>query len=316
MTNAVILLYHGVTSQKNAGVRNSTGKHIYAEDFDEQMNFIKKSCNVVSLRKLIFLLNDTAPLPRATVAVTFDDSFKNLFTNGYPVLKKYEIPATMFITTGFVGKKRIIWADKLELVLDSFTNKEKLLKSLSSIGFDKAIKLDTIEERKDALARLKNFLKTVDEKRRIAFVENLSDGLKFPLEDSENYQTLDWDEVRQMDADNLIEIGSHTVNHPILSNLNSAEIEEEIVNSKEELQEKLSHKIDLFSYPEGQDSHYNKEVIDILKRNGFICGLSAKYGDNPLGMDPFNLRRVMVGFMGISFPFRKNEKTGVSVQCA
>ncbi len=78
-SNAIILLYHGVTSQKCQGIRNFSGKHIAQDEFDRQIRYISKDCNPVSLRELVRLLRQDQPLPEKTVAITFDDSFKNVF---------------------------------------------------------------------------------------------------------------------------------------------------------------------------------------------------------------------------------------------
>ena len=69
-SNAIILLYHGVTTEKCTGVRNSSAKHIYLHDFNRQMKYIKENCNILSLRELISKFEDRCPLPEKTVVVT------------------------------------------------------------------------------------------------------------------------------------------------------------------------------------------------------------------------------------------------------
>ena len=72
------------------------------------------------------------------------------------------------------------------------------------------------------------------------------------------------------------------------------------------IQKNLKFKIKHYSYPEGQKSHYNSDVINCLKKFEVICCPSAIHGLNPRGSDPFNLKRVMVGFMGAPFPYFDN----------
>ncbi|MBA7490682.1 hypothetical protein ES702_01223 [subsurface metagenome] len=277
LSNAIILLYHGVTTERSTGVRNSSGKHMYIDDFKYQMKYIKENCNTLALRDLLQLLEDGKELPKRTVAVTFDDSFKNVFKNAYAILKKDNVPATLFITTGFVGTERIIWTDILELIIDNLDDEKTLYTHLEDLGCNKRFCLTTVEGKVEVLKKIKEFLKSVDEKTKDFFITRLINGYQDDVHAAslENYETLSWEDVRAMDEDPLIEIGSHTINHPILSRISLKEAETEIVSSKIKLQNELGHKVDLFSYPEGQESHYNESIIKLLKKNRFICGLSA-----------------------------------------
>lgn len=301
---AIILLYHGVTAQKPEGIENFSGKHIAVDDFAKQMQYLRDQCNPVSLRELVDLLAQKNSLPPRTVAVTFDDSLKNVFDNGYPVLEKYAVPATLFISSGYISTNRLYWSDALEYLVN---NTKGFVFPLN--GQDKKYSLANKQEKIEAITEMKNYLKSVKDQLKIKLVDQLlqEHNINVDYIQNGNYENLSWDELRAMDRDPLIEIGGHTVNHKILSLIPIAEAEQEIVDSRNHLEKELGHEIDLFSYPEGQSHHYNDAVIEVLKRNNFVCSPSAIFGTNLPGADPFHLRRIMVGFMGIAFPFNINE---------
>ena len=110
MDKSHILLYHGVTKFNSEGIENISGKHMEAMEFDKQMKWLSENKNVVTLKEI----NNTPD----SVAITFDDAFKNVYDVALPILKKYDLPATFFITTGFVGTDKIFWVDKVEHMIN------------------------------------------------------------------------------------------------------------------------------------------------------------------------------------------------------
>ena len=110
MNKSCILLYHGVTESKSNGIENCSNKHIQSIEFEKQMKWIDENKNVVSMRNIKDEPN--------SVAVTFDDTFKNIHDVALPILKKYNIPATFFITTSFIDSEKIFWVDELEHMIN------------------------------------------------------------------------------------------------------------------------------------------------------------------------------------------------------
>jgi len=300
--NAIILLYHGVTASYYSDIKNYSGKHIHKDVFEEQMNILAAKCNPVSLRVLSKMLVNGKEIPQRTVAVTFDDCFQNLYHNAYPVLKRYNIPATFFITAGYVETNRIIWADILEMKIADC--KEKVM-DFDFLDYTKKYIIETKQDKISALLDIKSYLKNIDDEKKQKIMELFNENFKNSELNSNTdlYLNLNWDQLKEMDCNSLFEIGAHTVNHVILSFVDIKNAKKEIIDSKIILENKLEHPIDLFSYPEGQENHYNDEIIQILKDNEFICSPSAIWGDNSLGADPFHLKRIMVGFNNIEFPY-------------
>ena len=298
---AIILLYHGVTRSKPRGIENYSGKHIRAEIFEKQMEYLSHHTSVMSLRELTRRIEEKTLLPRSA-AVTFDDAFKNVHDAALPILKKYQIPATFFISTGYVGTQRLVWADRLEYLINHARSEAVELKP-----DDQKIHLPltTKDQKIDAVTRIKAWLKSVGPKARYAFLDELAQSTHAPAYQGgiPDYENLDWNDVKNLDAPPHYEIGGHTVNHEILSYLDPEPLKFEIKQCLRDLQNAAGHPIDLFSYPEGQSPHFNNHVIETLKAYGVKICPTAISGVNEEGQDPFHLRRIMVGFMGEKFPF-------------
>lgn len=99
-----ILMYHSIDEQWR-----QTKLSVSPEQFKEQMKFLRdKNYNVISLEQLADLMNSRSPIPHNTVVITFDDGNENNYTNAFPVLKEYKIPATVFLISDWVGKENFL----------------------------------------------------------------------------------------------------------------------------------------------------------------------------------------------------------------
>jgi len=252
--------------------------------------------------------------PKDDVAITFDDSYENLYHNAVPILKKYNLPATFFISTGFVDDlkgigrpfptNRFYWTDIIDYYVN-YSNNEKT--KLDVYGKEYNLKND--EGKINFVEDVKEYLKNCSPKKRDEFIQEFKKEFQAVGIDMDYYysdiQNLSWEHIKEIDENPLFDIGGHTHNHEIMSYLSTAELATEITTCLEILEEKLDRKITLFSYPEGQKKHYNDKVIQFLKDSNIVICPSAMPGDNNAELDNFNLKRIMVGFNEIPFPFEE-----------
>jgi len=112
----IILYYHSIDERKGEKFYLKTPPDI----FREQMELLRDNYNVISLRELIKCIRRRKKMNKSVV-ITFDDGFKDNYTVAYPILYRHDLPATFFITTGFIGKKGYMdWRDLKELKESGF----------------------------------------------------------------------------------------------------------------------------------------------------------------------------------------------------
>ncbi|MDI7215568.1 polysaccharide deacetylase family protein [Leptospira santarosai] len=302
MAELKILLYHGVTDHESFGIENYSNKHISASTFLDQMQYISKYCTVLSMDDICELYYSGKNYPSNSVAVTFDDGFRNNYTVAAPILDKFNVPATFYITSGIVNTDIMFWVDQLEDCLNLCKKQSIKIKLDEFIIFD----LYNYENRKSALTSIKKYCKSVNVKRKDEIIEQvISETEIIPsVLHSKNYEKISWAELKRLSDNPLFTIGGHSMYHDILSSFDSKErLNKDISLSIELLEYNLGIKLIHYAYPEGQPFHYNETIIQLLKDKGIICSPSALHGTNDRMIDMFNLRRIMVGFNGTPFPF-------------
>jgi peptidoglycan/xylan/chitin deacetylase (PgdA/CDA1 family) len=113
-------------------------------------------------------------------------------------------------------------------------------------------------------------------------------------EDMETTRPLARDELTRLGDDGLIEIGAHTVSHPVLSRLAHPQQREEVVLSKETLEEALGRPIASFAYPYGAHEDFDDVTVDVVREAGFHRACTTLSGRLGGGTDPYRLPRFLV----------------------
>jgi len=295
-----ILLYHGVTDTPSEGIENYSGKHMAVDEFRRQMTLVSERCHLLSMDEVSEHCAAGHPFPERSVAVTFDDAFENVATIAFPVMEELGVPFTFYVSTGFVDTEMMFWVDIVEDCLNRTGRSMVRLPLL-----DAAFHLGSQERRVDACERIKAWCKVADVADKDTVVEALIEetGVRPSVEVSPNYRKAGWSELRQLAASPLATFGGHTHSHNIMSRMDDDTLCDEIETSLGLLRRHLDRPIHHYSYPEGQPTHYDARVISALQARGVVCSPSAVTGLNLVGASPFHLRRVMVGFGGMPFPF-------------
>ena len=177
MKKILVLLYHGVTNFKageDNNLRNYNSKHLSKTIFENQIEQISKSCNVISTDELIKNWNAKMEYKKPTVVITFDDGFQNNFSIAKPILEKYKVPATFYISTGNITNQKIFWVDTLEIMFTDTVIKEIVPKNMPVISdlISKDIQNLTLESRANKikiLDKIKQKLKLCHPKKRSFF---------------------------------------------------------------------------------------------------------------------------------------------------
>lgn len=284
----MILMYHRLRSDGEPNERFSDA--VFGPSvslFELQMRHLKERYSVVSTERLVASLRGEDSLPSNAVAVTFDDGYADTYALAYPVLKKYDLPATVFLATGFVGTNDLLWYDKVAYLLHR-TSRE----SISLNGADYSLR--TLPERRKAARKLTEGLKQVSEAEKSGLLEELQRACGVELKGRSFKLALSWDEVREM-ARNGISFGAHTVNHPILTRVSKETARRELLESKSTIERELQAPVRLFSYPNGELGDFNEETRSLVKECGYDAACTSVYGPNLPISDRFALRRIWIG---------------------
>ena len=286
-----IFLFHGVVREHRHRLRNYTRKHLSVDEFVRFIRNTIKLYHPVTMDDCLEACLGKSDLPPQSFAVTFDDGFENNALVAAPILADLGLPATFYLTTGFVGTDLGSWTDEIESALEEDTATE-------ICGFGKGIdgRYETVEEKQ---ALMENVRQTVKSDPAIDPYEYSKDLVKAmgPREiDScrELDAKLTWDQVRELDEEPLFTVGGHGHTHRILSYLGHDELVDEIGMSLKLIEEAVGHPSIHYSYPEGMPSCYSPEVIRVLKQFGVRCCPTAIAGFNEFHSDPFELRRIQV----------------------
>ncbi len=273
-----ILIYHQVFSEKDA-MRPSEPD---AKTFSWQMHLINKHFTPLSISAAIKHIAQ-GTLPANAICVTFDDGYVNNLEVAAPILQQYNIPATVYIATGFSAGENMFNDRVIELV----AMQDLSTINLQAIG-ENAIELKNTEDRINAAHFVLTKVKYLPIGKRKSLITDLykENGVK---ERPSKMMTVEQiQKLRQMG----VEIGAHTVAHPILKVLDPREQKQQIAQSKQELEHILGEKIQGFAYPNGKsDNDYDQTTRDIVEELEFDYALSTNWGITTKNSDKFQLNR-------------------------
>lgn len=267
---AYILMYHRIT---NLNI-DPWGLAVSTENFDEQLTVLKRSYNIISLEELVNRKNNNE-LESGSVAITFDDGYKDNYTAAYPILKRHQVPATFFISSAYVENQNEFWPDKLiRLILNKYELPKRKL-DLSLIGRS----WDINEENSDKRARYDFFLHVWYSLLQVppTMREKLLDEIEaWSIHDKDiksDNLPMNITELTDLAKDPLVSIGGHTSNHAALRFLDVNSQREEIKSNKIWLQNLLNKPITGFAYPNGS---YDSHTISLIKDAGYKYACTTK----------------------------------------
>jgi len=287
-----IFLFHGVIEKNCYSIRNYINKHLEKDYFYKILKELKKFGNPISMDELVDLEYKKKSYPSKSFIITFDDGFENNYSIAAPILKHLKIPAIFYITTAWVENNIMGWADRIEYCFEN--TKEA---SISFPWDNKKYHFRSRDEKISLLNYIRSYLKSHSDINHDTVVSDIFYQCKIP-EIFSNDDLLDlklnWNQISELNEDDLFLIGGHSHQHAILSFLDQFKLDEEIKTSINLLE--LNSKINVrhYSYPEGQENHYSNEVINSLKKRGIVCCPTACEGINKPGDDLFLLKRINV----------------------
>jgi len=281
-----ILAYHKIENDRYDYLNMS----IPVSDFEAQVKYLSKHYHVISLADAVHIIQTTQKIRRNTVVLTFDDGYRDNYTNAFPITKKYNVPMTIFLSVDSINTRQPLW---YEIITHLINNTSKREVDLLEYGLGK-MTFKNSSDRQEALKKIVGQAKRMQEKQKQNLINYLTQKLADEgiNQDLKN-QMLSWDEITEMKNNGVI-FGAHTMSHPILTRIPLQSAKLEIVNSKQVIEKETGERVSFFAYPNGGPDDFNEEIIQIIKESGFSCACSLISGVVKSDDDLFALKRMGV----------------------
>lgn len=258
---ATILAYHGVTERPLTEL-DSPVLHLPLAVFRRHMELLADHFHVVSLTQLAHWIRAGEVIPPRTVVITFDDGYRNNITCALPVLRQLGLTACLFFTAGLVGTQEILWPDVIRRAL-----------RLLPLPFSAPLDGETVAVDASNVRAVTRRLKQLPSEVREGFVAAVRDQLPRDLAPGES-GIASAEEVRIWHQAGM-EVGSHSLTHPILSRLSKEALERELFESKRILEGIVGEPVRLLAYPNGRRADYSPAVLEMAERAGYEAAVTT-----------------------------------------
>lgn len=273
-----ILIYHRVLPE----IDPIFPTEVDAKTFDAHMALLAKCFRIIPLLEAVRGLR-RGSLPAGAACITFDDGYADNAEIALPILQKHGIPATFFIATGFLDGGRM-WNDT---VIELVRRAPGQWLDLSAMGLG-IFAIDSILQRQQAIYALLGKLKYLPIETRQSQVDEMCSSIPVVL--PENLMMTS-NQVKQLHNCGM-EIGGHTVNHPILARMENADARDEIANGKDALENIIRAPVKLFAYPNGKPGQdYCSDHVKMIRNLGFEGAVSTSWGSAKNSEDMYQLPR-------------------------
>ena len=259
-----ILMYHRFSRDEEFGKTSRA-------TFESHLGYLTKHYKISSLDKLIEYRRKGEAIPPRFAAITIDDGYRDFYDIAFPVLKKFNVPATLYLVTNFVDGKNWIWTDKARYILGN-TSADQCNIIIGSKKIE--VIFSDNETRLNAAGSINSELKKMPDDKKDSMLRDIASQLDVAVPDlpPDAFKALGWSEAREMQEAN-IEIGSHTANHPILTNVDEVSLADELRVSKLMLEEKLKKQTIHFCYPNGNVSQSERDAVE---KAGYLSAVTTE----------------------------------------
>ena len=246
-------------------------------DYLEQLilSYMGNGYRFVSIDNIVECINKMRwPWQKKMVNISFDDGFRDIYEYAYPIFKKYNIPFTIYLTTAFPEGKAELWWIQLEQLIANNT---------TLVVQDQEYQCRTADEKRQLFNELiQQIYQSSDTPSRV--FEQWFAGYQMDMAGL----ALTWDELAEMLSSGLLTVGSHTQSHPMLTKIPTEEVRQELLESKNLIEQHLSIPVNHFSYPH---SAYNMEIANELRLVGYKSATLGYGGSIRRGMELMLLNR-------------------------
>ena len=270
-----ILAYHGICDDELARERWVPPYFVTRSAFDAQLAYLKQHACVLPLSEAVARLRGH-DLPARAVSITFDDGYANNLYAAYPILKKYGIPATIFLATAYMDSGELFPFDRVQLIEHLMRGHATAHREAPSLRDYETAPLDDVRRRIDDWWHRWGSPLTADQVTTL--------------------RPLRRDEMAGFSG-GLVEFGAHTHSHCILRNETEARRRAEIRESILRVADLTGRTPTLFSYPNGKPTDFGEDDKQVLRGARIAAAVTTTAGSNRRDRDLLELRRYSVGLL-------------------
>jgi peptidoglycan/xylan/chitin deacetylase (PgdA/CDA1 family) len=262
------LVYHNISSTYPPYLDLSQSPQLFVK----QLAYLKRNYTITTLHNVVSLIYNNIRTGSPVFALTFDDNYREFFTNVFPICSKYNVPFTVFVATDPLQKRQPLFVDTVIHAIH-YTKRPTLDLTKHGLG---VYSLTTQKQKTYAIQSINTRAKMVDRTQKQELVQEIYRQLK-ANNNSLDKALLTWNHLVLMQKAGVT-IGAHTLSHPCLTFLSEQEVKTEISRSKTILEETLSTQIDFFAYPYGTEESYNDNIVKNVEKAGYIAAFTLENG--------------------------------------
>lgn len=245
-----------------------------ARIFEQHLDWIGRRYRFVSLDELAVTLEKEETDGKPVAAITFDDGYRDVYQNAFPILKRRGIPSAVFVVTNLIGTDRLQVHDELHLLLSAMLEQPRV--SREERWRDVVAGLELTDQQSERLTRrlidarnpfeaTRAVLETLNQATIEQFLVVLRGRVALQEDELRGFQMLDWDMLAEMVAGGVT-VGSHTRSHALLANAAPQVLRDEVEGSRHELEQRLGVPVRHFAYPDGR---FNANAIQAVAAAGY-----------------------------------------------
>lgn len=294
-----ILLFHKIPTVADPLVPDE----LNLQGFENILDFLANNANVMPLLDATAALQ-AGKLPKGAMALTFDDGYAEWIDNVSPALRKRDLPATFFVTTGHLAGGAL-WHERIIAAVRALPD----LGFSLPYGFGNCTDLGPPAHRRQLVQDLQERLKYASLSERVGAIEMLEAQTCRAIMPPRAFTG---ESVRTLHNQGF-DIGAHTVQHPILTESTPSQARTEIGACKEELEGIIGARVECFAYPNGRpNADYGREHVDMVKSLGYTLAVTTSGGAATRDADVFQLPRFTpwgVSDASMAFQLARNMRT-------
>jgi peptidoglycan/xylan/chitin deacetylase (PgdA/CDA1 family) len=294
-TRLLGLMYHDILDDERAADPGELNDNEFtANEFEAHLRVVTSNFPVLPLREAVERLR-RGDLERDSVAVTFDDGYEAVYSVAFPLLRRYNTPATVFLVTDWIDNQKPCWWHRVRILIRrsdfSGVTPEKLRNALG-IPFENFDGKAVVASARRRIARLVECsFRDLEDEEREKRLKNLEALLSFSPNDwRQSGGALTWNQVREMSAHG-IDFEPHTCSHINIRHSSPAVVARELECSRRATEQQTGRKVTGFAYPYGKDLRAYTAIEPILREQGFLYAVTAQRGVNSRETHPYLLLR-------------------------